>query len=239
MNQSIDEITVGKIVVADFRTAGVFEQFGIDFCCGGRQSVAEACEAAAVDPEVVVEALRALPPADAHDDGDVTRWPLDRLIDHIVTTHHTYVRSALPTIARHLSKLIRVHGGRHRELAWIAASFDELGRDLLQHMVKEERILFPYIRAIAARDVNHRPALPFESVENPIRVMEQEHREAGDAMRLIRGMTDGYTPPADGCMTYRVCFEEMAAFERDLHRHVHLEENVLFPAALARQGATR
>jgi len=239
MNESLGEIAVGKIVAADFRTAGVFEQFGIDFCCGGRQSVAEACEAAAVDPEVVVEALRALPPADAHDDSHVTRWPLDRLIDHIVTTHHTYVRSALPTIARHLSKLIRVHGSRHPELAWIAASFDELGRDLLQHVVKEERILFPFIREIAARDGNGRSAVPFETVENPIRVMEQEHRDAGDAIRLIRAMTSGYTPPPDGCTTYRVCFEEMAAFERDLHRHVHLEENVLFPAALARQGLAR
>ena len=236
MNKSLDEVTVGKIVAADFRAAGVFERFGIDFCCGGRQSVAEACDAAGLDPDIVVEALRALPLADAHHDSDVTRWPLDRLIDHIVTTHHTYVRSALPAIARHLSKLIRVHGGRHPELAWIAASFDGLGRHLLQHMVKEERILFPYIREIAARDINDRPAVPFEIVENPIRVLEQEHRDAGDEMRLIRVITGGYTPPPDGCMTYRVCFEEMAAFERDLHRHVHLEENVLFPAALARQG---
>ncbi len=166
------------------------------------------------------------------DDDDVTRWPADRLIDHILVVHHAYIRSALPAIARHLAKLVDVHGARHPELARVAAAFDEIDRDLLQHMMKEERVLFPYIRELAAEPDLSRVS-PFGTVENPIRMMEREHREAGDEMRLIRELTGGFTVPADGCATYRICFEELAAFERDLHRHVHLENNVLFPKAVA------
>src|SRR5262245_7561075 len=146
MSESFKRATVGEIVASDFRAASVFEQFGIDFCCGGRRSVAEACRMAATDPEAVEQALRALPPADEQDDRDPTRWPLDRLIDHIVDTHHAYVRSALPTIARYLAKLSAVHGARHPELARVSAAFDQLAAGLQQHMMKEERVLFPYIR---------------------------------------------------------------------------------------------
>ena len=232
MSESFERTTVGEVVAMDFRAAGVFEQFGIDFCCGGRRSIAEACRVAAADPGAVERALLGLPPRAEHDDDDVTRWPVDRLIDHILAVHHAYIRSALPAIARHLAKLVDVHGARHPELSRVAAAFDEMGRDLLQHMMKEERVLFPYIRELASAPGASR-ASPFGTVENPIRMMEREHREAGDEMRLIRELTGGFTVPADGCATYRVCFEELAAFERDLHRHVHLENNVLFPKAVA------
>jgi regulator of cell morphogenesis and NO signaling len=230
MSESFERSTVGEIVATDFRAAGVFEQFGIDFCCGGRRSVAEACQTAAIDPEIIERALQALPPAKADDDGDVTRWPMDRLIDHILDTHHAYVRSALPTITRYLARLVVVHGIRHPELARIASSFEVMGRGLLQHMMKEERVLFPYLRELAAG--GGRAPCPFGTVENPIRMMEREHREAGDELHLIRELTNGYVAPADGCTTYRVCFAELARFERDLHRHVHLENNVLFPNAV-------
>jgi regulator of cell morphogenesis and NO signaling len=244
MNEAFERLTVGEMVATDFRAAAVFERFGIDFCCGGRRSVAEACQHAAVDPLAIERALTELPVAE--DDGsDVSRWPIDRLIDHIVAAHHAYVRSSLPTIARYLAKLVEVHGVRHAELSRIAASFDQLGGDLLLHMMKEERVLFPYILALARATSAPAPG-PFGSVENPIRMMEQEHRAAGDEMRLIRELTNGYAPPADGCTTYRVCFAELAAFERDLHRHVHLENNVLFPKSIdlergawGRSGASR
>ena len=232
MSESFEGATVGEIVATDFRTAEVFEQFGIDFCCGGRQSVAEACRTAAADPEAVERALQALPPADEQDDGDVTRRPLDRLIDHILVTHHAYVRSALPTVTRYLAKLVDVHGARHPELVRVAASFDQLSRDLLQHMMKEEHVLFPYIRELATVTDGRPSPSPFGTVENPIRMMEREHREAGDELRLIRELTNGFVPPADGCTTYGVCFAELARFERDLHRHIHLENNVLFPKAV-------
>ena len=229
MSESLEGTTVGEIVATDFRTANVFEQFGIDFCCGGRQSFREACRTAAADPDRVQRALDALP-SKTDDDTDVTRWPLDRLIDHIVSTHHTYVRSALPVIARYLAKLVEVHGARHPELARVATSFDQMSHELMQHMLKEEHVLFPYVRELAVS--GHGEPSPFGTVENPIRMMEHEHLAAAAELRLMRELTDGYTVPADGCTTYHVCLAELARFERDLHRHVHLENNILFPKAI-------
>jgi regulator of cell morphogenesis and NO signaling len=231
MSQSFEQTTVGEIVARDFRTAGVFEKFGIDFCCGGQRSLADACQAAAVDPVNVGRALEAIPPPDHETDNHVMRWPAARLIDHIVDTHHAYVRSALPTICAHLAKLVDVHGSRHPELRRIAAAFEEVNRDMRQHMKKEECVLFPYIRELAAG--NDAPfSSPFGTVENPIRMMRREHQQAGDELRLIRTLANDYVAPADGCTTYRVTFAELAQFEQDLHRHVHLENNVLFPKAI-------
>jgi regulator of cell morphogenesis and NO signaling len=171
------------------------------------------------------------------DGEDAARWPLDRLADHIVTAHHGYVRGALPRISTYLTKLVQVHGARHPELATIAGHFQTVGAELLQHMMKEERVLFPYIRELATAP---RPEpSPFGSVENPIRMMEREHEEAGALVNEIRTLSSNYTPPADGCATYRVCLEELAHFERDLHRHVHLENNVLFPRAVEVETAQR
>ena len=232
MNEEFERATVGEIVAADFRTARVFEQFGIDFCCGGQRSVAEACRAAAADPEAVERALQALPPVGDDDDQDPRRWRLGQLIDHILITHHMYVRTSIPLISRYLEKLWGVHGQRHPELGRIRAAFAELSEVLLQHMRKEEFVLFPYLRELGKMAESQSLPSPFGTVENPIRMMEREHQEAGDQMRLIQELTDDYTAPADGCATYRACFAELAQFERDLHRHVHLENNVLFPRAV-------
>lgn len=232
MHEQLTARTVGDVVAADFRTAEVFEKFGIDFCCSGRRSLADACRAAAADPDTVARAIEALPPAIPTAD-DETRWPIPQLIDFIVSTHHAYVRSALPTITRHLAKLIEVHGSRHPELARVAAYFEQVRCDLEQHMMKEEHVLFPYVRELAqCGESCGRTQSPFGTVENPIRMMEREHQEVGDAMRIIRELTRGYTPPEDGCTTYVLGMAELQQFERDLHRHVHLENNVLFPAAV-------
>ncbi len=243
MSERLATTSVGEIVAADFRTAAVFERFGIDFCCGGRRSLGDACRTAAADPDAVAQALDALGPTFETED-DVTRWPLPRLIDFIVSTHHAYVRSSMPTIARYLTKLQEVHGSRHPELSRVAAYFDQVRGDLDQHMLKEEQVLFPYVRDLADRsDSCGRTQSPFGTVENPIRMMEREHREAADALRVIRELTRGYTAPEDGCTTYAICMAELQRFERDLHRHVHLENNVLFPAAVEIEqrlcGATR
>ena len=237
MTERFEGSTIGDIVAADFRTASVFEQFGIDFCCGGRRSFEDACRAASADTSDVIKALDALPPSAA--DDEVAQWPVGRLIDHIIATHHSYVRSALPTIARYLAKLHEVHGARHPELARVAAVFDRLSVELEQHMLKEEHVLFPYVRDLgehANQPCGFLPS-PFGTVNNPIRMMEQEHRDAGDALQIIRELTNGFTPPADGCTTYAVCMAELARFEQDLHRHVHLENNVLFPRALELENA--
>ncbi len=232
MNEQRDTRTVGDVVAADFRAAAVFEQFGIDFCCAGRRTLDDACRAAAADPDAVVQALDALPPAVDTDD-DAARWPVPRLIDFIVSTHHAYVRSAMPTITRHLAKLLEIHGSRHPELSRVAAYFDQVVADLGQHMLKEEQVLFPYVRDLAESGDNcGRTQSPFGTVANPIRMMEREHQEVGDALRIVRELTRGYVAPDDGCATYAITMAELQQFERDLHRHVHLENNVLFPAAM-------
>ncbi len=234
MIEQLDQATVGEVVATNFRAAAVFERFGIDFCCGGRRSIADACRTAAVEPAALVEALSALG-AGSGGDEDVTTWSVTRLLDHIVERHHGYVRRSLPILSQYLQKLVRVHGERHPELARIATEFDVVSQDLLQHLMKEEQVLFPYVRLMA--DLREKgqalPASPFGTVRNPIRMMEREHVDAADELRLIRELTNGYTVPADGCATYKVCFAELEAFERDLHRHVHLENNVLFPKAVA------
>jgi regulator of cell morphogenesis and NO signaling len=235
MTEMLAEQTVGDVVAIDWRTAAVFEKFGIDFCCGGRRSVAEACGRAGVDVGAVTRAIEALP-GDAAED-DVSQWTVAQLVDRIVLTHHAFVRSALPRIATYLAKLVDVHGARHPELVQIEGRFGTLTRELLQHMRKEEQVLFPYIRELASAA---RPSpSPFGTVENPIRMMEREHDNAGTLMHDIRRLTNNYTPPPDGCTTYRVCLSELAEFERDLHRHVHLENNLLFPRAVALEAARR
>lgn len=230
--ESLDGRTVGEVVAEDWRTAAVFEEFGIDFCCGGRRTVAEACQSAGADLAAVSNAMASL--AQGASGDDPSRWAVDRLVDHIVETHHGYVRDSAPRIAAYLAKLVQVHGARHPELAEVARRFDALASELLQHMFKEERILFPYIRELASGP-RVAPS-PFGTVENPIRMMEREHEQAGAMVQDIRRLTDDYALPADGCATYRVCLGELAQFERDLHRHVHLENNVLFPRAVALQA---
>lgn len=232
MTDRLTSATVGDIVANDYRTAAVFEQFGIDFCCGGRRSLSDACQTASADPDAVRRALDALP-HDVSSEGDVTRWPIQRLVDHIVATHHAYVRSALPTIARYLEKLVDVHGARHPELVRVQSHFESMRSDLEQHMMKEEQVLFPYVKDLAERDGTCGQMLsPFGTVANPIRMMEREHREAADELAAMRELTNGYVKPDDGCTTYAVCMAELARFEQDLHLHVHLENNVLFPRAL-------
>ena len=170
-------------------------------------------------------------PNETHD--DVAHWPIPRLIDFIVSTHHAFVRSAMPEIARHLATLIDGYGVRHPELARVAAHFDRVVGDLEQHLMKEEQVLFPYVRDLAeAGDGCGRTQSPFGTVANPIRMMEREHQAIGDAFRIIRELTDGYTAPLDGCAAYAMCMAELRRFEGDLNRHVQLENHVLFPAAL-------
>lgn len=237
MADRLKSATVGEIVAADYRAAHVMEQFGIDFCCGGNRSLTDACGIAAADQSVVVSALDALSETGVVDAdlADVGEWPLDRLIDHIVTTHHRYVREALPRVAHRLALLRKAHGERHGELGFVADSWDELSSDLERHLLKEEQILFPYIRDLARLEANG-PGVrrnPFGTVVNPIAMMEREHRDAAEVLHVIRALTNNYTNPADGCATYAVCMAELSDFERDLHRHVHLENNVLFPRAVA------
>ena len=230
--------TVRDVVTDDFRAAAVFHGYGIDFCCGGKKTIAEACRELNLCAD---EVLRDLSNASNDTETAVPRyaeWETSALIRHIVEGHHNYVRRALRTIGAMLEKLVQVHGGRHAELAEVAEVFGQIRDEMMSHMGKEELILFPYIDSVAAaiHDGAQIPTAPFGAIDNPLRVMEAEHDSAGAGVALIRRLTRGYTPPDDACTTYRVCFQELEAFERDLHEHVHLENNILFPRARALTG---
>jgi regulator of cell morphogenesis and NO signaling len=221
---------MGEIVAHDFRAGAILDRYGLDYCCGGTRTLGDGCQQRGVSVEQVIRELEALDPptpeTPIHD-------PI-ALIDHIVSRHHAYVRAAIPTIQQHLAKVVAVHGERHAELPFVHAQFAKIASELLQHLVKEEQVLFPYIRALAHAVAGNAPPPPdmFVTVQNPIRMMEIEHREAGDGLHIIRELTHGFAPPADACATYRLVFEELDSFEEDLHTHVHLENNVLFPRAV-------
>jgi regulator of cell morphogenesis and NO signaling len=230
---------LGDIVAADYRAAGLFDQFGLDFCCGGKRTLGDACAAARLDPGAVADELEKISATSGTDGVPDIYWPVVDLADYIVRRHHAYVRAQLPVIAGHLAKLVAVHGERHPELRQIAAHFAELSLELQTHMVKEEQILFPYVRRLAASAEQglEPPIGMFGNVSNPIRTMEAEHRYAGDELGVIRELTACYSAPADGCTTYRVCFEALAAFDADLRQHIHLENNILFPRAISLEAA--
>jgi regulator of cell morphogenesis and NO signaling len=241
MTTTFDTTTLGGIVAADFRAAAVLERFGLDFCCGGRRTLDEACAQQSLDASEVRDALREVGDVGSAERVPDDSWAADALADYIVGRHHAYVRRQLPVIASHLARLRSAHGERHPELATIAEHFDAIADELRMHMMKEEQILFPYVRALAASVALGTAAPPnmFGTVANPIRMMEMEHQSAGNELEVIKALTGHFTVPPDGCATYRVCFEELAAFDRDLRTHIHLENNILFPKALALEAGVR
>lgn len=226
--------TLADIVTADTRTAAVFDRLGLDYCCHGHNTLEDAARERGVTPDDVLKRLEALGPR-GHE-HETKEWPsLDELTAYIVAHHHGYVRDSTPTITAWLEKLVSRHGSRHPELADVRAAFAGVASEMATHMMKEENILFPYIDALAAAAQTgwRMPASPFGTILNPIRVMEEDHRHAGDGLARLRELTGDYQPPEDACTTFRACYEELARFAADLHRHVHLENNVLFPRAVA------
>ncbi len=229
-----EETTVGDIVAQDFRSAAVFQRHGIDFCCKGGQSIELACRNKGVSVERILHELADATATPGVGSPRFNQWALTALVSYIEANHHAFVRRTIPTLLAHTRKVAKVHGDAHPELPQVAQLFEIVADEMTAHMAKEENILFPYIVALekAAIDGIGSPASPFGTVANPIRVMEAEHETAGDAMARIRELTDGYQIPSGACTTYRVCLQELEAFERDLHEHVHLENNILFPRAL-------
>ena len=224
---------VGDVVARDMRSAAVFARYGIDFCCGGRRSIADACRAGGVSPEAVLHDLEALPSTTAAAQ-DFTTWPIERVIDRVVTTHHAYVRAQIPIIQGFADTLASKKADRYPVLLAMRDIWTRLAADLAHHLDKEEVILFPFIRALAQAAGNRHvlpPQTPFGTIQNPLRLMEVEHEAAARDLAELRQLTNNYQPPADACATWRAFYAELDAFERDLHEHVHLENNVLFPAA--------
>lgn len=228
--------SLSEIVSLDVRAGAIFDRLGLDYCCGGARTLGEGCRQRGLSVERVVAEIEALEVA-----SRVT--PVEDcpgLVDHIVNRHHAYVRTSIPVIQQHLMKVSAAHGARHPELTEVQAQFSAVAQDLLQHMVKEEMVLFPYICALADAVDRNGPPPPdmFGTVQNPIRMMEIEHQEAGDGLSALRELTRGYEAPDDACDTYRMVLGELAAFEQDLHEHVHLEDNVLFPRAVELEEKT-
>ncbi len=228
------ETTVGELVVKDFRTAAVFERYSIDFCCHGNVGLEEACRQRGVSVEQVRSDISVLGDSKEGTAESFDSWELDRLADYIIDTHHAFVRSSIPVLLGHTQKVASVHGGRHPELVDIRDTFAKVAEEMTRHMQKEEMMLFPYIKrlATATRTEAFVAIPPFQSIQKPVRMMESEHLSAGDGVERIRNQSLTYLVPADACATYRVTYQELDAFERDLHKHVHLENNILFPKAI-------
>lgn len=228
---------IGTVVAEDYRTAEIFEKAGIDFCCHGDRSIQTACQEQQIPTSELLARLTQVVevnPGAGSAAIDYTSWPLDLLADFIEKKHHRYVKTQIPLIQFLLEKIVQVHGSRHPELAEIKTHFEMCAGELTAHMQKEEVMLFPFIRHLvdAQSSGHNEPVAAFGSVENPIRVMMQEHDSEGERFRKIKALSSAYTAPQDGCSTYRTAFANLLAFEQDLHLHIHLENNILFPRAI-------
>lgn len=233
--ETTNKITIGEIVAQDFRTASVFSKYGIDFCCKGHRTLEEVCEKKNIDEDMLTTQLETVMKSSGGQSIDYKVWPLDLLTDYIEKTHHRYIEEKTPSLLQFLNKLCKVHGERHPELFEINSLFTQSAGDLASHLKKEELILFPFIRKMVNAQIRQEYLeMPhFGTVENPVAMMKEEHTAEGDRFEKIAQLTNNYTPPADACNTYRVTFAMLQEFETDLHTHIHIENNILFPKAIA------
>ncbi|HET7733793.1 MAG TPA: iron-sulfur cluster repair di-iron protein [Paludibacter sp.] len=226
--ENYKDLKVGEIVTRDFRAAEIFKNVGIDFCCGGNQSLEEACKEKKIDSSLLETELAKLQNTTVNAMHNFNEWGLDFLCDYIVNTHHKTVLNLLPQLTFYTQKIADVHGDNHPELIEIASLFSQINNELLQHLDKEEEVLFPAIKSVLKTDA----AESKETVISEITRMTGEHEFAGGAMDRINVLSDNYSVPADGCSTYQVAYKLLEQFEDDLHIHVHLENNILYPKAL-------
>jgi regulator of cell morphogenesis and NO signaling len=229
--------TVRELALENPNATRVFERLGIDYCCGGGKSLSEACATAQLPLEQVVESLAQEQPAPAT--RDWSQASLAELIQHIVETHHVYVKQEAPRLEQLAAKVASVHGQNHPEVLRIRSTFSNLAMELGSHLMKEEQILFPYIVEMeeAAAQGHAAPPCGFGTIQNPVRMMMFEHDSAGAALRELRAASSDYTTPADACVTYKTFYAALEAFEADLHQHIHLENNILFPRATQMEAA--
>ncbi len=226
--------TLGQIAAKDLRKAQIFKKYGLDFCCGGKKTVKEACKEKGLDVTVIEQELQQADQIPASRPLPYNEWSLDFLADYIVNTHHSYVKNTLPDIRAYAEKVMRVHGNRHAELLPIHQLVEAVYSELMAHMMKEERVLFPYIKELVAAENTAQPlhASHFGSVQNPINMMQMEHEVVGENLAAIRKLSHDYTLPEDACASYSLLYRLLDEFEDDLHLHIHLENNILFPKAV-------
>lgn len=236
---SLSTQTVREIALEEPSSIRVFEEFGIDYCCGGRKPLSEACATKNIEVDKVIAALERAAGGQQAKGDDWSSQPLSKLARHIVDTHHAYVRREVPRLAQLAARVVNRHGDTKPELPVIETKLASLSEELTQHCAKEEVVLFPYIAKLESAVVNQteRPRGGFGSVTNPIAMMMREHDAAGALVAEIRELSNGFTPPAGACPTFHAFYAGLHEFEQDLHQHVHLENNILFPRAAAMEAA--
>ena len=230
MNIDVNTKTIGELALEAPNAIAVMEKWQIDYCCRGHRSVAEACRNAGVTP---LELLAAIGDPRVEQSLDWRTRSLSELQSYILSTHHLYTRQGMETISLLSEKVANRHGGNHGEVVVVRRLFGELADELGPHMMKEEQVLFPYVEELeAASEGDPLPRSCFGTIANPIRVMLMEHESAGEKLAQLRAVTEGYALPQDACLSYRALYERLAGLEQDLHRHIALENNLLFPRAL-------
>lgn len=224
---------IGELVAQNYKTASIFKKFKIDFCCNGNRTISEACDRKNLDPNVLIKELKDTTKI-TEQNIDFNSWELDLLADYIEKTHHRYVISKIEEIKPYLNKVVKVHGDHNPELKEIEVLFNQSAQELTHHLQKEEMILFPFIRNMVSAKIENKPLLTphFGTVENPISMMKNEHQNEGERFEKISVLSSNYTPPTHACNTYKVTFALLKEFEDNLHQHIHLENNILFPKAI-------
>jgi len=230
--------TVRELAVAFPNVTRVFEQTKIDYCCGGDQLLRDACAKAGVDLQMLEQMLATSGPATAIGGIDFQGLNLTELVNYILDKHHVYTKEEMQRLEALAEKVVSAHGANHPELMAVRDLLQQLFADLRPHMFKEEQILFPYMIQLEASVAPNRPQpfAPFGTVNNPIHMMMMEHDTAGDLLRELRQVSNDYKVPDDACISYKTFYEAFVAFEQDLHQHIHLENNILFPKAVAMEN---
>lgn len=229
-----ENLVIGKLVAQDYRTASVFTKYGIDFCCRGDKTIGDACAEKNVNSKEVLAEIIEIQLEKTIGLTDYSSWPLNVLADHIEKKHHLYVQEKTAEILPNLEIIFKKHGGKHPELLEIRSEFSLSAKELAAHMKKEELILFPFIRKMvkAKQNGSKLNAGYFGTVRNPISSMMDDHTVEGERFIMIKALSNNYTPPEDACATFKVTFALLQEFEQDLHLHIHLENNILFPKTI-------
>jgi regulator of cell morphogenesis and NO signaling len=231
--KDISNRTIGEIVADDYRTAKVFEDHGIDFCCGGKIALSAVCRDKGIELTVIAQELAAVKVASLDRSLNYTAWEPPTLIDFIVNTHHAYLHENMGQIDGYARKIAEVHGANHPEVIDIAEIFSRIVPELADHLRYEEEVFFPAIKRIdtAGKSVAVPDTIDVESVRTGLEKLQREHEEVGDAIHRIRHLAKDYEIPGDACNTFMLTYQKLKEFEDDLHKHVHLENNILFPKA--------
>ena len=225
--------TIGEIVAADYRTAKVFETHGIDFCCGGKVALSAICKEKGVNPDTLLREIEAIKSEQIDRSQNYTSWELPFLVDYIVNTHHAYLKGNDVKIATYARKIAEAHGAHHPEVVEIATIFQKIAADMAAHLVEEKEVFFPAVkRADAERKAGNAPSKEdCNVIKDSLEKLGREHEEIGDAIHAIRHLSKDYVLPKDTCNTFMITYKKLKEFEDDLHKHVHLENNILFPKA--------